>query len=221
MLEKPDLCNSVIKKWLDKKFGNYWLNWEPFTLSQMLPPPVTDSLMAKVLATQTILVTNSWTYDYEVLFNFALSEDGIPAASDAFPYPIPEQLCWSIIELQTILDKKITKDEGFDPDNIDPAIATLLLNEGFVYPPKELEFCEDVLKNILDEEHHKLMNDVKTIWNRLKGHSDKDIEEVIINSDKNDPLTVQISRLVDCKNFTLGKSTIRSNYERDYLSNTV
>lgn len=221
MLNNKDFCNSTLSKYLDKKYPE-WLAWEPYTIYEMLERDFniisSESLQAKILAVQTVRITDTWTNDYEVFFNFCLSEDGLPAASDAFPYPTPEQLCWGVKELEKIFNKKITDDEGFDPDTVDPAVASLLINEGFVYTPDPLHFCLDVMENLIDSEHKDLMKNVEKIWKQLKKHENTiDIKNAIENSDKEDPLTVQISRLADCLDFTLEKIKVRSEYDRAYL----
>ena len=204
-----DDCCSVIYNKLTKRFGDQWLAWEPYTIFSELKIHDNVPLQAKILAVQTLMVSETWTYDYEVLFNFAMAEDGLAAASDAFAYPTPEQLCWTINEIELLKNKKITNDEGFDPDNIDPAVAMLLLNEGFVYTPDELSFCFDVLEKYTLE-HKELQDETKKLWNKIKNKSISDLEALVNETAEDDPLTVQISRLVDCLNFVQHKSMLRS-----------
>ena len=73
-----DACVEVSMAWraAEQLLGPTIAAWEPETLRIELERhgvPPTDTLMAKLLAAQTIVATCAWTYDHDVLFAFALA----------------------------------------------------------------------------------------------------------------------------------------------------
>lgn len=193
------LPSSAWKAYL-KIFGNDANIWEPDTIRLELARRSivpTDSLMAKILGAQTITTTFSWTYDHSVLFSFALACDGIPANYEQVEQPTPEQLCLALHEIQKLVGKRLTEEEGFDPDTIDPAIAVVLHHDGFVLAPEELSFVQEHLDNFTRTPG--LKEQVKATWDSLKSLPTAEIESKIKNETA---VNVQIAYLLSCRDMT-------------------
>lgn len=141
----PSCAWSACKRLLNADIDD----WEPdvFRIElQRKGVEVTPSLMAKLLGAQTVITTTAWASDHDALFAFALCCDGVPSDAGAFHHPTPEQLAWALREIRRLHPIPDTADnDGFDPDEIDPAVACLLLDEGISVAPEELSFVQDVL----------------------------------------------------------------------------
>lgn len=149
LLADPELAPSCAWAACRSLFGGDVADWEPDTFRIELGRKGVDvrpALMAKVLGAQTVVTTTVWANDHDALFAFALACEGVPAAADAFHHPTPEQLAWAIREIRRLhpLPADLA-NEGFDPDEIDPAVACVLLDDGLCVAPDELGFVQDVL----------------------------------------------------------------------------
>jgi hypothetical protein len=177
--------------------------WEPETFRlelQRRQVPVTDGLMAKLLGAQTITQTHAWAYDHEVLFALALAADGIPADSEALHIPTPEQLVWLITEIRGLTGHALDDDEGFDPDAIDPAIALVLAEAGYVVCPYPLEFAQDALTKRTHDP--KLTARVLKTWDTWK-HLPEDERVAKAKALPEGEDAVQLHRLTDCLSYAL------------------
>ena len=204
VLKDPQLLSSVALVAIKRLLGPNVVTWEPDTIRIELKRreiDPTDDLMAKVMSSITVATTNTWTTDHDVLFAFAVACCGVPANAEVMAHPTPEQLCWAMHEIQAITGHAITEDEGFDPDAIDPAIAVVLHDEGFVYAPEDLEFVQDNLDRLTAPAHVddlrrrviaacKIMAELPT--ETLRRHLDKLGESAA---------DIQLRRLGDCKLF--------------------
>jgi hypothetical protein len=213
LLQDPDVDLSVA--WLAALlfFGPTLPTWEPDTIRMQLHRreiEPTDGLMAKLLAAQTIVTTNAWTYDHDVLFAFALACDGVPANSEAIHHPTPEQLCWAVITIEYLCEERLTTDHGFDPDTIDPAIATVLLDAGIVCPPRQLSFCEDVLLGMMPETSRDLSERVHTRWQKLDQMSEQELRDTL-DHEPASTLYVQLQSLADCKLYVSDRGRKRAH----------
>jgi hypothetical protein len=204
-LRDPGVSPSAAWRALEELLGKA-SDYEPDTIRIELSHrgiEPSDGLMAKLLGAQTILTTSAWTYDHDVLFAFALACDGIPAAAEAFHHPTPEQLCWSVRELGRLLGRQPDDEEGFDPDTIDPAVAIVLHDEGYVWAPEELSFCQHVL-DALQPDHDALRNEVKASWEPLQ-HAALREAEAAAEAATDDEKGIQLKRLADCRRYVAAK----------------
>jgi hypothetical protein len=210
LLRDPNVVVSVALEACTKLFGPGVLVWEPDTirieLSRKNIEP-TASLMSKILGGITILTTNTWTYDHDVLFAFALTCSGIPAASDAFHHPTPEQLCWAVDEISVIHEKEITDDEGFDPDTIDPAIAAILHDEGYLVAPDELSFAQDKLDKMNVGADPEQVRQLKALWKQMPSDT-SEVRKILMEQGENFA-TVQITRLLNCREYVTQHKLLR------------
>lgn len=210
ILSEPTLAPSVAWKAVSKAFGHDVELWEPDTFRLELHRRGIDpneALMAKLMAAQTIKTTHTFAHDYDVLFAFSLCCDGVPAACDAHHHPTVEQLCWAIHEIDRIAEKPLSHDEGFDPDEIDPAVAVVLLEEGFAIPPLELDFCRDVL-NRMSHADPLFRGEVTHAWEPYE-HADPEALHSKLDGLPETPLNVQLHRLADVKRYVSEKERER------------
>lgn len=181
--------------------GKEMLTWDPDTIQITLKAQlgnVPDDLMAKLLAGITILTNQAWTYDHEVLFAFALACCGIPADGEAVPHPTPEQLCWAVDELQFLFGKAITVDEGFDPQTVDPAVAVVLHDEGYVLAPDLLHFVQEELDALNCKDVDQLRRKVEKFWSAKKDCDGRELRAAA-DAIEDDAVKIQIGRLVNCE----------------------
>lgn len=199
-LQNSAVAPSVAWDAAKQLFGTQVGDWEPDVFRIELPRrgvEVTDSLMAKLLAAQTVATTYGWAYDHSALFGIALACDGIPASYTEIRQPTVEQLCWAIHEINAIAQKAPTDDDGFDPDEVDAAIAVILISEGFVHHPKELSFCHDVLMG-LSSASPELHRQTDEAWKQLEDLPIPQMKGIVSETDE-DELGVQLRRLADVK----------------------
>lgn len=174
--------------------------WEPDTIRIELERrkiPATDSLMAKLLAAQTVVTGPVWSYDHDAFFAIALACDGVPAAADAIHHPTPEQLCWAVMEIERLTGDRITDEHGFDPDGIDPAVAAVLHDEGMVLAPDPLQFSQDVLDQFTKLEQD-FVNRVERAWQQQK-KLPHDALRRMLREEPTSALDVQVHRLATCR----------------------
>jgi hypothetical protein len=202
VLKDPLLTSSVALAAVTKLLGPTVKAWEPETIRIELGRReinADEGLMAKVLSAITISTNTSWTYDHDVLFAFAVACCGVPSDSEALHHPTPEQLCWAMREITALTSARITDDEGFDPDSIDPAIAAVLHGDGFVLAPDELSFVQDVLDTMNANGHDSsLRNAVKAAWKDLAQFSTDTVRRRFDQLGET-AQDIQLRRLGDCK----------------------
>jgi hypothetical protein len=201
-LSDPLLTSSVALEAVKKLLGPTVLAWEPETIRLELTRrgiTVDDGVMAKILSAITIVTTRAWTADHDVLFAFAVACCGVPADAEALHHPTPEQLCWAIHEIAALVGAAVNDDEGFDPDTVDPAIAVVLHDEGFMVTPDELRFAQDALdrsnRYSLDAGLKKRVLDA---WKKLATLPVNELRKELAKLDE-DPYGVQLRRLGDCR----------------------
>lgn len=210
VLQDPDVAVSVAWAAVKQLFGDV-RQWEPEVFDIELRRrhvDVTDGLMAKILAAQTVATGCSWAYDHDVFFAFALACDGIPATSEDIRQPTVEQLAWAMAEINVLVEKPCTVDEGPDPDEVDAAICVVLREEGFVTTPRELDFCHDVMVS-MTHGHDDLREKTEKFWKmvddfpleRARGELDRSPETA---------LSVQLRRLFDVKAYVQEHSDTRA-----------
>jgi hypothetical protein len=150
-----------------------------------------------------------------VLFAFALACEGIPASAEAYHMPSIEQLCVAIAEIERLTGIQITPDDGFDPTAIDPAIAVLLYDSGYVLAPDELQFCQVEL----DEKQGGpgvTVDDIKTRWRKFRSLDAAALTKALADVPET-ATNIQLQRLADCRLAVLAVETVRSRY----VSNTA
>lgn len=214
LLQAADAAPSTVWGALQKLLGIGVVAWEPDTIRIELRRRgirVSDELMSKILGAQTIVTTFTWTYDHDVLFSFALACDGITASDTAIAHPTPEQLCWAVSEIVRLTGARITNDQGFDPDAIDPAVAVVLHDEAYAVCPEELQFAQDVLEALFPC-NKNLVTAVAERWEKMSTMNEAELRERIedlVESDEN----IQLRRLADCRLYVLDRERIRARHE--------
>lgn len=207
------VVTSVALAAVKKLLGEECLHWEPETMRIELSArgvSVNDGLMSKILSAITVVTTNTWTYDHDVLFAFAVACCGVPSDPDALRHPTPEQLCWAVNELRVLTGAVIDDDEGFDPDAIDPAVATVLHDEGYILAPEELMFAQDVLEKQNQYGHDaELLKSVKEGWQTLSKVPVDQLHKLLDKLDE-DAEGVQVRRLGDCKLYVAEREVRRA-----------
>lgn len=208
----PNLAPSSAWEACKVLFGEDVKDWEPDTFYielQRKGVNVRPGLMAKLLGAQTVVTTKVWTCDYDALFAFALACQGVPAAAESFHHPTPEQLAWAICEIRRLhLLPADLDNEGFDPDEIDPAIACVLHDEGFVVAPDELQFVQDMLDKMTWQP--KLTEQTKAAWKNWAGLNAEGLHGKASALPQTEPLNVQLARLAGVRAFVLDMETLRA-----------
>jgi len=171
--------------------------WEPETLQLEVGRlgGSWEALAPKVLAAQTAIVSRVWTYDWDALFAFALACEGQPAAADAFHHPTVLQLAWAVLELQELCGAEIDEHHGFDPDTIDPGVAALLHDDGWVLAPDPLGFCQGHLDR-MNRTSETLREHVRAAWTKVRDGEDDSIRRIAEAAPENE-VGVQICHLAD------------------------
>jgi hypothetical protein len=190
--------------------------WEPETLHLELERrgvPWDDAVSAKVLGAQTILTTRSWSHDHVVFFAFAMACDGHPAGSVA--HPTVTQLAWAVTEVEALTEGKIGEDEGFDPDGVDPALALVLHDDGWVLTPSQLQFCQHALSS-LDRSEGTLRGKVERVWGKLRYLPDDQLRSLVARAPE-DAVGVQVAHLADCELEVRARAHLRAEHRRELL----
>lgn len=211
LLKDPKVQPSVAWKALQAVWGDGARVWEPETMRiELVRGGVdpTDGLMAKLLGAQTVAMTGAVHEDHHVLFTFALVCDGIPATADLHPHPTPEQIAWALSEIREITGLEWTDSDGPDPDEIDAAVACVLIDEGFAVCPHSLGFC----RNVFDRLSHggKLAGQVEQAWPMLDKLPAAEAEAMLKKAPEGD-LRVQLCRLYDLKHYLAERAHDRAH----------
>lgn len=211
VLKNPDAAPSSCWHALEALFGAGIRAWEPETLHLELERrgiEWDDALSAKVMGAQTVLTTRAWSHDHSVFFAFALACEGQPAGGVA--HPTAAQMAWAVTEIEALTEGKIDEDIGFDPDGVDPAIAVVLHDDGWVLTPDELRFCQLALSN-LDQGDETLRARVMTVWSVIKPLTDEAIHAVCKKAPEDD-VGVQVTRLACCELELRERSRLRAQH---------
>lgn len=214
LLKDPLVSSFATWTAIETLFGAGARAWEPETLHLELARrgvDWTDALSARVLGAQTILTSPAWAYDHDVLYAFALACDGHPAGGIAHPTVV--QLAWAVKEIEELTGGKIGEDEGFDPDTVDPAIALILHDDGWVLAPEELRFCQHELIE-MNQEGSKLLTKVSGIWEKIHKLDEEALRQAVQKA-PDDAVSVQIAHLADCAVEIRARSRLREQHLRD------
>jgi hypothetical protein len=209
-----DAPPSIVWQALMQTYGSGVAEWEPDTFRVELQRrgiEPSDALMAKILGAQTVLTTDAWTTNHDVLYAFALACAGLPADAGAFAHPTPEQLAWAMNEVACLTGRVVNEDEGTDPDAVDPALAAVLHDEGWVLAPKELAFVQGALDRMNQGEHVSAER-VQKAWDRLIEENDAVSLRRKVSELEDDALGVQLKRLHDCREYVSAKAAARLRY---------
>lgn len=215
-LRDPHVEMSVAWVAAQKVLGLTIPAWEPDTIRIELERakiPPTDELMTKLLGAQTVATGPVWTYDHDVLFALALACDGVPASAEAIHHPTPEQLCWVVRELTALTDHVFTKDDGFDPDTIDPAIAVVLHDEGIALAPPELAFAQEALDKLLVGDKD-LPGKVAKAWADTQKMPMEHLRRMLGKNPKS-AVDAQVHRLIECLIYVTERTDRRSRQNAD------
>lgn len=197
-LRDPQTSLSVAWKAAEALLGRGIKVWEPETLHLELERrgvPWDGGLDAKLLAAQTVLTTRAWTHDHDVFFAVAMACDGHGAGDVAHPTVL--QLAWAVREIEALTEGTIDEDAGFDPDGVDPAIAGVLHDDGWILAPDALAFVQGTLVD-LSHSDPALLAKVSALWERLRGKPSDALASLLARAPE-DPIGVQIARLADCE----------------------
>lgn len=198
LLRDPQISMSTAWEALRKLYGRTVTDWEPdtfaYTLHKAEVPP-TASLMSKILAAQTVAISNVCLHDHEAFFGVALACDGIAAISGQYLHPTPEEMVAAVDEISVIRGKTPNNDEGFDPDEVDAAIAGVLAMDGFYVTPDGLNFAQDSLDKLTPGVATPMREHCKKLWAELKDLAPRELLERA-NHEEN-MVGVQLHRLAD------------------------
>lgn len=198
ILRDPNISVSMSWNALTELYDKGIRDWEPDTFAYTLHKagvPPTASLMSKILAAQTVVTSNVCFHDHEAFFALALACDGIAAVSGQYLHPTPEELVAAVDEISILRGKMPNDDEGFDPDEIDPAIAGVLAMDGFFVAPDGLGFVQHALDNLTPGVATPMRAVCKERWQELK---DLSPSELVAKADElENMVSVQLHRLSD------------------------
>ncbi len=213
VLRDPEVAPSVAWAAVKKLLGPTCEAWEFDTIRIELSRrniETTEGLMAKVFGAMTVATTNTWTYDHDVLFAFAVACSGVPADGEALHHPTPEELCWAISEIHAIRQKRPDEDEGFDPDTVDPAIAVVLHDDGYIMAPDELKFAQPALDKLnRNGETAELKKEIRDAWKVICEMPVAELHKQLSQLDE-EPAEVQIHRLGDCRLYVAERELSRA-----------
>jgi hypothetical protein len=210
LLDDPESCPSVLWQAFCREHPNA-TDWEPdaFRIElQRLGIHASPALMAKLLGAQTIAEHDCWLADHDVLFAFALACYGVPSAYDGFHHPEPRQLAWAMREVTAIRGAAPDEHEGFDPDEIDPAVAVVLADEGWFQAPDELAFCQWVLDR-MTYPAAEAKKDASERWAELRKLPLADLRGKV-RDEHDDPAQAQLNRLIDARVHVLEMDDLRA-----------
>lgn len=209
VLRNPDACPSAVWKAAVYLWGPEVRDWEPDVFRYELERKAVTanpSLMAKLLGAQTIVAHTRWLSDHLVFFAFCLACDGVSPSPGLPQHPTPEQLAWGVEEMKALRPELARRmpDEGFDPDEIDPAVAVVLVHDGWFVAPKELDFADDVVRNeanMEDEDDSHAKVDYDKLLELRDAIASADPEKIrSIEKDVDETAAgVTASRLIDCR----------------------
>ena len=198
LLRDPQISLCIAWEALRKLYGTGVSTWEPDTFAYTLHKagvPPTASLMAKILAAQTVATSGACFNDHEAFFGLALACDGIAAMAGQYLHPTAEEMVAAVDEITVIKGKAPNDDVGFDPDEVDSAIAGSLSMDGFFIAPDGLTFVQPYLDKLTPGVSSTTRDHCKKQWDALKDLSPK---EIIEKTDQEESLTgVQLHRLAD------------------------
>lgn len=163
VLRNPEVCPSAAWKAAVYLWGPEVRDWEPDVFRYELERKsvtATPQLMAKLLGAQTVVAHTRWLSDHVVFFAFCLACAGVATIPGMPQHPSPEELAWGVEEMKALRPDLARRmpDEGFDPDEIDPAVAVVVVHDGWFVAPKELSFADDCVRdeaNMEDEDQPK------------------------------------------------------------------
>ncbi len=213
LLRRSDVEMSAAWKAVTFIWGPEVQEWEPDTFRIELERraiTATNDLMAKLLAAQTVVTTNRWLLDHVVFFAVALACDGVSPVPGLPQHPTPEQLCWAIDECHHLVKMPDLHDEGFDPDEVDPAICCVLIEDGFHVAPSQLAFVDEVMEKLT----HREEKDAS--YKELTGLRDKASSEdfstlaSVVAAHADTAAGVQLARLLDCRAFVEDRARKRA-----------
>lgn len=188
---------------IELELGRRGVSWEP-------------PLAAKILGAQTVIVSRAWSWDYDVLFAFALAGSGVPAAADAIHHPEPHDLAWAMCEIEALCGLAPDADHGFDPDRVDPAIAAVLHHDGWVLAPEPLAFAQSALDRFTGPDHAALRDKVAERWAALRAAPEADARRVFAEVPES-ALKVQLGHLYSCALELSARAALREEHRRGLL----
>lgn len=212
VLADPHVSPSAAWDAVCRCLGAGALAYEPETLHLELERKGVswNDVGAKVLAAQTCLVTRDWLWNFDVLFAYAVVAGGGTAAADAIHHPTVIDLAWAVDDLEVLTNKTLDHDAGFDPDRVDPAVAVLLHDEGWVLTPRSLSFAQESLDQLTHVEP-SFRQELLRRWTLLE-LAPEDKARALYAAAAESPLRTQLGHLLDCALEIRARTTLRARH---------
>lgn len=202
VLRDSSVCPSAAWRAAVYLWGPGIRDWEPDVFRYELERKgvtASNTLMAKLLAAQTVTSHTSWLSDHVVFFAFCLACEGVPPIPGMPQHPTPEALAWGVDEMKALRPElaKRMPDEGFDPDEVDPAVAVVLVHDGWHVAPKELDFADDCVESEAShgDDNYKTLVELRDAIAAADEDKLKSIEKDVDETEAG----VMASRLLDCR----------------------
>jgi hypothetical protein len=187
-----------------QQYGEDWMTWEPETLWREIMddfrvPSISDHAKSKIQAVKTLHI-NEWYFDKWEVFCWVTQalNNNIPDFQ-VIQKPSIAQLFVSV-DVATM----IRNDEEFAPE-VQMWVAASVLDEGVVYAPKPIAFCNDEIVQLL--ERSKLEDALDSIpavqerWHELGTLSDEAWGKINGTALEENVVDVQVARLIVAKRY--------------------
>lgn len=181
-----------------KKYELDWFNWEYTTLWTMIMrdfrvPSISDHARNKIQAIRTLHI-NEWFWTKWEVFCWI---------TQAFNNNIPDfQVLQkpSVAQIFAAVDiaSLVRDDEEFSAE-LQMFIAACLVDEGIIYAPAPVKFCQDEIVTLLNNlKTGEIAGSIRDIAAKWQLDSRKPIEEVEL---RETPIDIQIARLLVAKEY--------------------
>jgi len=135
----------------------------------------------------------------------------VPSDHETLPHPTVEQCCWAVDEIQFLTGTAITVDQGFDPQAVDPAIASLLHYDGHVVAHELLHFVQEELDAMNKSGSKKLAQTVSAAWSKLRELPESELRSAVAGVREED-VKVQLAHLAHCELYVRERRIKRAHH---------
>lgn len=187
-----------------QQYGEEWMTWEPETLWREIMddfrvPSISDHAKSKIQAAKTLHI-NEWYFDKWEVFCWVTQalNNNIPDFQ-VIQKPSIAQLFVSV-DIATM----VRNDEEFGAE-VQMWVAASVLDEGVVYAPKPIAFCNDEIVQLL--ERSKLEDALKSIpavterWRELGSMTDEAWGKINGVALEENVVDIQVAKLVVAKRY--------------------
>jgi len=182
-----------------QQYGEDWMVWEPETLWREImddfrAPSISDHAKSKIQAVKTLHI-NEWFFDRWEVFCWVTQalNNNIPDFQ-VIQKPSIAQLFVSV-DIATM----VRNDEEFGAE-VQMWVAASVLDEGVVYAPKPIAFCNDEIVQLLErsklEDALGLIPAVQERWRELGGLSEEAWGKINGAALEETAVDVQVARLI-------------------------